>query len=228
MKKFLTLILFFALFSCASKPLKREFIVKVDAISANENSQNLSYFITPASKLISAGDLQFKEYKKQVEKILAEAGFKKAKTRSDAKMIIFLYYSNTPEERSFNYATPIYNQSGFLPMTSYGGIYTGSGSFNSYSLGTIYNPSFINGYMYNSATYTHYTQLLILSAVKNSKKIDEEIWRITAESAKTSDDLREIFPALAIATADYLGKNSGHKITIKIAADDEKITQLKK
>jgi len=224
-KNFICAIILLLISSCASTPTKREFIVKVDAISSNE-TPGKSYIILPASRLVKTGDLQFKEYQLQVEKILKNNSLHPAKSKRDAQIVIFLYYSNIPEERSYSYSTPIYSSGGFSGFYPYGS-YIGGGPYNFYSMGGYYNPSYISSYSTEVGTYVHYTKSLILSAVKNTKKLDEEVWRVTAESGSGTDDLREIFPILAIAAQDYVGKNSDKKVTVKIAEDDARINEIK-
>lgn len=221
------LILPSLLWACQHEIKKREFVIEVNAISDNKLAYGAKYTILPANKDVSPNDLQFKEYKNLINKILQNSGYRAAKSKKESEIIIYLYYGiSNPQEKIYSYSTPIFGQTGIASSNTHGSI-TNMGNYGSYSATTNYTPTYgISGYANHVGTYTYYTRTLVLSAVKNAKN-NEETWRVTVESTGSSNDLRVVMPALAIAAETFLGQNSYNKITIRIAEDDQRIRWIR-
>jgi len=212
-------------FSCT--PTKNEFSIRIDAISANSEFKSKKYILLSGNKSIKDSDLQFKEFKNLVNKALQNSGYQIVKSKNDAEILIFLNYAiSYPKEYRRNYVTPIIGQTG-ISSSHTTGTTTNIGGYGQYSSTTTYTPSYgVTGYVNNIENYIIYTRTLILNAV-DKKDSNNEIWKITAISDGSNDDLRVIFPVMVVAIEPYIGKNSGQKITVNIPEDDERILRLK-
>jgi hypothetical protein len=214
---------------CAIRPT---FQVKVDSISGPDASIKTKYLLLPGLKDADVNDLQFKEYATYVDRALTYKGFIKANDFQDANIVIFIVYGiGDPQTQQYSYALPMWGQTGVSSSTTYGTLST-YGRYGTYQGTTTYTPSYgITGYIPMVGAYTTYFRFLILDAInldeyKSSQKI-LQLWKTTVTSIGSSGDLRKVFPYLVAACRPYLGTNTGQKVEIMLAEDDNTVIEIR-
>ena len=222
-------LLFISLSGCATTTT---FHVNIDSISSTHADLKKKYILSPGIKDVKDTDLQFIEYSKYIDKVLISRGFIKAKSYEDANVAIFLVYGiGNPQKHAYSYALPIWGQTGISSSSTYGILNT-FGNTTTYSGFTTYTPTYgITGFVPVSGSYVTYFRFLILDAVdldeyKQSQKI-RQLWQTTVTSTGSSGDLRRVFPVLVAASKPYLGLNTGRRIEIRLAEEDESVVDIK-
>ena len=65
-----------------------------------------------------------------------------------------------------------------------------------------------------------------VASYKQDQKMNQ-VWKTNVISTGSSNDLRLVFPYMAIAMKPYIGSNTGRKIEAEILADDPQVIQLR-
>jgi hypothetical protein len=208
------------------------FVSDVDSLAQPDASTKKRYIIVPGSKDVQPRDLQFLEYAGYVKKILNEKGFVEASQFADADIAVFLSYGiGNPQTHQYSYSLPVWGQTGVSSSTTYGTLST-YGGMGTYSGTTTYTPTYgVTGYTSHVDSYTTYTRFLLLDAYdvasyKQDQKMNQ-VWKTTVISAGRSNDLRLVFPYMAIAMKPYIGSNTGRNIKAEVLADDLQVIQLR-
>lgn len=203
-----------ALFLASSCSLWRnEVVLNVNSLGTKYSSgHEMKYFIVPGNKEIKEGDLEFKEYKNLVDKMLKNLGYQQAKSQKESAIIIFLYYGiSAPQQDFYKYSAPTYGRTGISTYYGYGG----------------YNTFGVTGYTSQVGVDVSYIKFMVLSAMKNDKKLNQEVWKVAVESSGSNNDLRSIFPFLVVASESYIGRDSKEKVKIKIPEEDVRVKNIK-
>jgi hypothetical protein len=230
MRAFMAFLSIMILISCVAQP--KRFLSGVDSLAQQDASAKKRYIVMPGIKDIEPSDLQFLEYASYVERVLSEKGFVKASQFGDADIAVFLSYGiGNPQTHQYSYSMPVWGQTGVLSSTTHGTLST-YGGMGTYSGTTTYTPTYgVTGYTSHVGSYTTYIRFLLMDAYdvesyKRDQKMNQ-VWKISVISVGSSDDLRLVFPYMAVAMKPYIGTNTGRKIMIEILADDPQVTQLR-
>jgi len=247
MKKLLAVLLCLGLSGCATprEYQSPSYFFSVDALNNGENTLNKKYFIAPPAGINDPeSDLQFTQFSNYIKKGLIQNGASIVNKAVDADIVATLRYGiSDPKEKTYNYSVPIIGQTGVASATTNisGQSYTNgsffSGGYNGvttsgYNATTTYTPSYgIVGINNQQETITYFAKYFVLEAYdltmyRATKRI-VQLWKITVTSAGTSGDLRKVFPIMVVASAPYWGQDTGHKISVEIASDDERIGVFK-
>jgi len=228
---FVALVCVMVMVSCATIQPKG-FLSGVDSLAQQDALAKKRYIIMPGIKDVEPSDLQFLEYAGYVERVLNEKGFVKVSQFAEADTAIYLSYGiGNPQNHQYSYSLPVWGQTGVLSSTTHGTLST-YGGMGTYSGTTMYTPTYgVTGYTSHVRSYTTYTRFLFLDAYdvasyKQDQKMNQ-VWKTSVISTGSSNDLRLVFPYMAVAMKPYIGTNTGHKIMVKIIAGDPQVTQLR-
>jgi hypothetical protein len=190
------------------------------------------FVILPGTKDTDSSDLQFLEFSKHVEKVLGELGLNKAKSFADAEIAIFLSYGiGNPQIHQYSYNLPVWGQTGVSSATTYGNI-SSFGSTGIYSGTTTYTPTYgITGYTSHVNSSTTFTRFMLIDAYdlesyKNEQKMTQ-VWKTSVTSTGSSNDLRYIFPYMAVAMKKFVAINTGRQIEEDVLVDDLRVSKLR-
>lgn len=227
----LALIIYFIMLSgCATTP-SMTFLTNVNSIARKDAAIKTHYILLPGGKGMDTNELQFQEYAGYIDNILAERGFVKAVSFQQADIAIFLSYGiGNPQSYQYSYSLPTWGQTGVSSANTYGTL-SSYGNMATYSGTTTYIPSYgITGYTTQIGTRTVYTRFLLLDAYDVSTYMRDkkmlEVWKTDVVSTGSSDDLRLVFPYLAVAMEPYLGLNTGRNIRVEVPGNDPSVRIL--
>ncbi len=213
---------------CAVGPT---FITQVDSIAAPDTTNKTTYILFPGNKNTSPNDLRYIEFKNYVNKALQAKGFKETNL-DDADIAIFLTYGiSDPNTEQYTYSVPTWGQTGVSSSTTYGTLNT-FGNNATYSGTTTYTPSYgITGSTTHLGTRTTYFRYLDIGAydLDEYRKTEQlkQVWKTTTTSTGSSGDLRQVLPVLVAASSQYLGTNTGKKLSIELKENDESVKAIK-
>ena len=194
-----TLILFSSCTSPSNIAQPFSFEVQVDAINTPNSSKKIKYKLFSGIKNINENNLQYQEYALYVHRALKSKGYVKTLSSQKADITVYLRYGINDGKtlRSFSSSSSV----------------TAYGVTNSHA---------------NTVSSTDYFRHMSLEAIelKNTKE-KIQLWKITATSTGSSNDLRRIFPILIGASKDYIGYNTKGKINTQITEDDDKVLEIK-
>jgi len=232
MKKYASILLLFALATflgvagCAAT-----INVAIDSISDKGVAAKTNYVLFPGTKDIGEDDLQYREYARYVERVLASLGYNKAVNIADADIAIFFSYGiGDPVTKQFTSTVPTWGQINGSSHTS--GTINTYGDTAIYSETTTYTPDFgITGSAVEITSYTIYRRHMVLDAIdleeyRTTQKL-KQVWKTSATSSGASGDLRRVLPALVAAAKPYIGKDTGKRVKVALSEDDEEILEIK-
>lgn len=217
----------------------------VDSIEAPAAPEGKDYVLLPGMRGLSANDLHFKAYAATMVRVLEDRGYRQAAKKEDCQLLIYLSYG-IGEPKPTTYAqfagmppspAPPEKDAG-TPAES-----TRAGSLPYYVVrpypfpdpdyyyhGHRFYPRFGAGYP-PFEIYALYQRYMILEAVdyRASKTGGEvvPVWKVTVSHWGERNDLREIFPALAVAAGDYIGTNTNNEVTVNLSENDARLRHLK-
>ena len=180
----------------------------IDALATQDAQEKRHFVIVPANKEIMPQDLQFLEFKGYIEKALLQRGFVKANQFEQGDVFVYLNYGvGEPQTQQYSYEVPIWSDFGYYPYSRRYGFYPRM----SYG---------VAGYAQRVQTYKVYTRYLTLEAydmpVDLNQQAAKQLWKISVRSQGQSNDLRFVFPYMVTAMQPYLGRNSGHMLSVDI------------
>lgn len=216
-------------------------IVEVDSIGNLSNQT--TYVLIPTNKDVqSLNDLQFLEYSNYINSVLQKKGLKKVDDIKNADIGIFLYYGiSDPQKTEYERNIPIYGQTGISSSTTNGTINT-NGINNIYgnninlnstvNTQTTYTPTYgITGYSKSKVIDINYLRFIRIEAINMpifiKDKKAEILWKTQITSFGSTNDLREVFPVMVVASENYIGINTGKIIKVEISSNDERINKIK-
>ena len=199
--------------------------------------------LTPHGKLYvlssdkNQDDLFFREFSRYFDTILQEAGYVKTSSRDEADLdILFKFGISDGRTGMYSYASPIYDFIGGETIT----ITEKTSDPSGQKVTTIHIPARLEriGTSIETRHYTVFNRTASLQARalnrqskdtnKETKQANPLVWSIYVNSIGESNDLRRIMPYLAAAAAPYVGKNTGHLITVDLKPDDPAVVHLKR
>lgn len=225
----LTAVLLLLLLGACTRMVTVDINAIVDPALAQVKKDHASYFLTPAQN-INKDDLYFKEYSGYFIKALKQHGYSLSADKSKASIeIVFSYGLSDGHSGVYTYASPIYEFVGGETITI---TEQTSDPAVQPKVTTIHIPSRYErvGTSLESQEYTYYIAHAGLEARTISSSPGDKVkilWGIQMQSRVTSDDLRRIMPYMAYAATPYIGKNSGHQISVDIKENDPKVINTK-
>lgn len=209
------------------------FRVHVDSINNPEAQSGNTYVLLSADKDISESDLHFKEFASYVNRVLASRGMRETSNFDEADMAIFLVYGiEEPQEQQYSYSVPIWGQTGVSSSTTYGTVSSYGGGYGIYSGTTSYTPTYgVTGYSSHTGNLVTFFRYMFLDAYdlatyRNTEK-EVQAWKLKVTSTGTSGDIRQVFPVLVAASKDYLGTNTGKRISVNLHETDDAVLEVK-
>jgi hypothetical protein len=189
--------------------------VKVTVESrASESGHGKKVFIFSGDPKVRPNTLEFKGYKKIVEKGLRVAGFKISKNPKEYDYFIYLKYGiSEPNVEVKQKFVPIFGFDGPSSSTTYLNSPTGnSATAHTYNSGA--GAYLAGGYTksWKEVTYKRYLSLAAYKPNKKNAKVEkdfDQVWTVVTLSTGRSGDLRMIYPSLVGASIDYMGQDSG-------------------
>jgi hypothetical protein len=183
-----------------------------------------TYTVMPIDS--NTSDLAFQEYASMIRKKMDERGYRYVNDES-AELAVFIAYGiDSGTTTASSSTSPVYGQTGG-GMSSYSGM-TSSGQLYS---GTIMTPSQygVVGSQTSTSRHTAYKRKLLVDVVdyqtlrKERKTVS--FWKGETDSRGSSNNLRQVMPALIEATFRSFGQNSTDQIMF--TKDDAAIEKLR-
>ncbi|MDH5326796.1 MAG: hypothetical protein OEZ68_13675 [Gammaproteobacteria bacterium] len=202
----------------------RMVVVDVSAIVDPDHQPDATakkYLLSPDNDNKS-NDLYFKEFSSYFERALAKSGFNRTRIKEQANFeIVFSFGLSDRHSGTYTDITPIYDFVGGETITI---TEKSSDPAVESKVTTIYVPARYEriGTGLESHAYTYFVAHASLEARSITKDTGKSkiLWHIQAQSRVTDTDLRKIIPYLAHAATPYIGKNSGHQVSISIEEND--------
>lgn len=232
MKKIMSFLLLFAVtFSSCDTTY---YAVKVNSYGDENFSDQKSYILIHSDSTISVNSFEFQEYADYIKRALRSKGYFFVEDPNIANVVVFVNYGiSDPITYQKIVSAPVWGQTGVSSTTTTGNVNVNPYSNSiSYTQKTQNNPSYgVTGYRSYSKTNTEYFRFLHLTAFDFDyfKEHDEPktIWQTEVTSQGSTGDLRQVFPALVGASAEYFGRNSGKKVEIRLYENDQRIKAIK-
>jgi hypothetical protein len=177
-------------------------------------------------------DFEYREYATYVQHILEQRGLSLAPTPAAADIAIFVGYGiGDPERTAGTYTLPTFGQTGVSQAATQGTV-TVYGNTATVNATTNYTPTYgVTGYQTHVYTETVYTRFVRLKAFYLSDFRDRQelvpAFETTVVSAGSSGDLREVMPAMLLAAAPHIGRNTGRAILVDVRDDSPDLQTLR-
>lgn len=219
-----------------------KYVVKVDSMKSEVVPEGTMYVLLPGLKDVHKDDLLFKEFSTYIVKILEEKGYKQVSQHDECQLLIYLSYGlGIPKPTQYLSSEipagfPAFKKTNQLSSPAHDAVAMNIASLSGYvGMRPHTNDPYYGPYgfydSYPVLPRNQYQRYLILEAVDYpASKIRGEtvpVWKLTVTSRGESDDLREVFPALVVAGADYIGTNTGKQVEIFLSGNDARIKKLK-
>jgi hypothetical protein len=225
----LLVVLVLAVSGCATKTT-----VKVNSIvAAPAQETGKHYFLTGAQKDQPSSELYFMEFRRYFDYLLQKQGYMKADDLAHADIDIrFQFGVSGGRTGVYTYSWPIYETYAGDIITITEKTTNANGSVTT-TKRTVQIPPSVRqvGTNYETRSYTEYNRHADLTAypVVDGKVPDKArpIWSINMQSIGESNDLREVMPYLAAASAPFIGKNSGRQQAVKLTPDNPLVVELR-
>ncbi len=220
-RSFMVITVLFAvllLASCTS------FNISISSLSSGEINYKQKIFLMPGDQNIDRSDLLFIEFSKDVSLALRRNGFEVVEDIDSADQILFLVYGIS-DPKNQTVSIPQFGKTGVKSSTTTGSVNVWGNRAN-YRGTTTYNYDYgITGY--NTVNRNVYTRVLLMNAYdwKAYQKNQQvrQLWQTQIVSTGSSSDLRLVFPYLALASENYIGRNTGKAINVKIYESDSRV-----
>lgn len=239
--------------SCAKTfyPSGNSYLVSSIDSYGNYNLKGKTFVIASGMDGVNEKDLAFKEFADVTAKAIVRKGAINVSSSNNADLLILLQYGiSDPQTYQENIPVPIFGITGISSATTttntrlnmsgkaYGSAYSTGGT----TTGNIYGSSTTNrnsttttNYDYNygvtgvynkTVNRTIFNRYCNLYAFDNKVKSDSILWKTKIESIGSSGDLRVVLPYMVYTGMDYLGYNTGEKITL-CTKDNNSVNILK-
>ncbi|MBN1595840.1 hypothetical protein JW933_07940 [candidate division FCPU426 bacterium] len=200
---------------------------RVDAINDGRMSDNKTYIIVPGNANTAAGDLQFREFARYLQRALQQNGFIAASENTPPDVEIYLSYGiGNPRPRIRTYTVPVWGQTNTEITTTESTHKTQTGVHTTTT--TDITPEYgVTGYTTQDQVLTVYPKYVEIDAysIKNAKPGDrlEQLWKTTIRSEGKKNEIRSVFPILMAAAAKYLGGNTGREIEVALTRNQPEV-----
>lgn len=201
--------------------------LKVDALTRPQTAvaaeQAVSYRIRPKNPSIEEDTLRYREAKEFVKTALSGKGMYEASDPDKADVVVEMDYGvSEPRVKQEVRTEPIYVTIPGRTYTQLVVVGTDAQGNPIYRTITIQEPPTTEhvGDREYLVTVINYEKHLRLSARENAPVAEgrppPEIWTVDVSSEGESRDLRKYLPALAAATMDYIGTDTGGQKSVKL------------
>ncbi len=208
--------------------------VKVDSITSGAQGTGSRYLWFSGMEEVARDDLYFREFSRYFRTVLERRGYHEGRA-DGADLAIYFSYGITPGRTVYyTTSTPVYGWFGgdtFVYVESGEG---GESQDSTRTIRTVTTPIYrrVVGMDVDTRSYTLFTSFATLEAKRfqpgKSAQQMETVWKITASTTGRSNDLRALMPALALAAAPYIGKDSGAAKIVKVKRDDPALQELRR
>lgn len=220
MRIFRSFFIFVILFLSACANTVR---VDINAIvDPNYTAQSQQRYVLQPGPNVTA-DLFYKEFSQYFNKILQNSGFIPAQKASEADLkIVLSYHISDQKSGIYTYASPIYEFVGGEVITI---TEKSSDPSAPAKQTTIHIPSRLQrtGTSIHSEAYPFFEATTALTA---STMDNRPVWSISLQGKTRSNDLRWLMPYFSLAAKPYIGKNTGHTISVEIRKNDPLLPRL--
>lgn len=215
--RFLLVALVFGLAGCET-----DFNVSVNSFSSPEATKFRRFTVVPGTVGVTEEDLQFREAKQYLERVLVSKGFQPQDPKLvDAEILISLSYGiGEPVTYTTNYSVPIMGQTGGGTAT-YNATSYGSGGMST-TTGTITQPATygIVGSLSGTQTHTLIGKWLEIKALDTGEYLRTKrvniVWETRIASMDSDGDLRKMIPIMLAGSRDYLAASTGKIVKIEL------------
>ena len=192
-----------AMSGCTPYPSWPSYNVAVSALAAEESSQYSTVFIIPGIEGVDENDLQYREYRKYMNRALEASGYTIEPDIESAELAVSLYYEiSDPKSNQTTKMKPVFGS-----------------NFS------------IQGWVPTSSTYTTYLRYVHLTAVDMRKWTTSSevypVWETQIISEGSSADMRKVFPVLAASGIHYYGSNSEGTRSFVISEGQQSVIYVK-
>ncbi len=220
MKRIIGVMIAVLIAGCSTTP---RVTTEIDALSASYDTSSDVVYIMP-DKDISDG-LQFEEFKRYVEHAFKRTNMSLAKDITEADTVVYLSYAAESGQRhQYTYSQPVYGDTGIESSRTVKEKVKDEDGNTVVREKTVYDRGYgIIGHTTHIGSYTTWPMRLRLRAIKD----DKEVWVVVAVSNDTTNDLRQVFPAMLYLATPYIGNSTGQKIERVIKLDDPQLQSFK-
>jgi len=233
MKTFLVVLVTFVFCSCFAQEESTDKIfysVSVRSLKDADTPMQKYYHILPGDKGISEGDIEFKEFARQIKFVLRKKGYIE-RTIDKAQFVIFLTYGiGEPQVDNYSFTFPEFGKIGGSTTTFSAHSWEGMGSTVTGEM--TQEPTYgVTGYDKYSGSVTTYTRYMILDAYDlqgykwNGKT--ENTWRTYVVSSGRSDDLENVFTYLVVASENYINNKTNGDAHLRLEEEDEGVNEVR-
>lgn len=194
----------------------------VDSISSKDIVPKKTYYLFPGNEDTTSDNLLFKEFAEYVHYALSTQGYKNINDMEKAGTAIYLAYGmGAPKTNVYTQTSPTFGVTGVSSSSSFGTIRS-NGNF---SATTNYTPTYgITGYTTSVGTYDTFFKYLVVDAYDVERTSSgnnlRQLFKTTVACSNTNDDLRSFLPIMALASAPYIGTNTGRKVDINYSESE--------
>jgi hypothetical protein len=208
--------------------------VEVEAEARPKAEGSISYQLISTNPAIEKDTLRHKEAVRMVKTTLAARGMYESPDPAQADMVVDIDYGVSPRlVRQETVRQPIVRrvQGPSIPTT----VVAGEDKDGNPVYKTVNLPGdsteVIEGFRDAVVEVGYYEKRLVLTARENrpgaTGQPGEELWSVELLTSGPSRDLRKILPVLAGAGIDFIGKDTGGKVQVRIKENDGAIEFVK-
>jgi hypothetical protein len=175
---------------------------------------------------VDVSDLQFKEYARYVDAVLADHGMQRVNEDEAAQLIIGLAYGIS-DPKTLQESVPIKVTTG--GYSTFSGTAYGTGGFASMS-GTTWTPEstqVVGSQVVTQTYYIRHLSLLAVDVASSSNEAAATAWELHASSAGQSGDLRAVFPVMLFAASPHIGADTGAMVHRRVALRNRHVEELR-
>jgi hypothetical protein len=209
-------------------------LVEVDAEARPKAEGSISYQLISSNPDLEKDTLRHKEAVRMVKTTLAARGMYESPNPAKADMVVDIDYGVSPRlVRKEIVSQPITRSVAgpSMPTT----VITGQDLEGNPIYSTVWvrgaSIEVVEGYRDALVEVGYYEKRLVLTARENRPgaggQPGEELWSVELLTSGPSQDLRKILPVLAGTGIDFIGKDTGGKVQVRIKENDGAIEFVK-
>lgn len=232
-------------------------LYKLDVTAYNDPNAQLgdTYVLLSGSPDLPVNSPEFERYAAQVERVLAEKGYRRVSgdALDDASLGIYIAAGiSDPGKRYHQVSRGIYEPSDYtsgIAVPRSGGNNSG-GSGNTGGVGggqqtqvmppvPEHAPQQLAGYETDAFATTIYTKHMNLIAIDlqqylkdvaetgRARAVPKEIWSVDVETTGTPSDLGEVIPVMLVAGEPYIAASTDDVVEVRLNGTDKRIATIK-
>lgn len=228
----LPVTLFIMIMSLGLNGCAMRYTVNVNAITnPSLSAPGTKYVLTSAMKDIDEKNLYFQEFSRYFQLVLQKQGYTRVADKTQADMDIqFKFAVSDGRTGIATHSWPIYETVGGEMITITEKTVDSSGNPTT-TTRTIRLPARVErvGTSVETRSYTLFNRSAVLEAYQLTKDGNkgEMLWMVQMSSIGESDDLRNLMPYLAAASARFIGANTGQQFQVTLDQKDPLVMELK-